>query len=61
MREISPLQLADIIENNAGSPVAIAELRRIVLEEGAVLIHNDIRIASIIADDEGNYILQPTI
>ncbi len=58
MREISPNQLADIIENNVGNPVAITELRNIILEEGAILANNGKILAIISVNKEGNYVLQ---
>lgn len=58
MREISPNQLADIIENNVGNPVAITELRNIILEEGAILANNGKTLAIITVNKEGNYVLQ---
>lgn len=59
MREISPAQLADIIENNVGNAIAINELRNIILEEGAILIHNSNQIAKIFINEDGNYVLEP--
>ncbi|MCR4030283.1 MULTISPECIES: hypothetical protein [Flavobacterium] len=58
MREINPQQLADIIENNVGNAIAINELRNIILEEGAILVHNGNRIANISVNEENNYVLQ---
>ena len=59
MREISPSELAEIIENKTGSLININELRKIILEEGAVLVHNGNKIANINITEDDNYILVP--
>lgn len=59
MIDINPTQLADIIEDNTGSLINIAELRNSILEERAILIHNDIQIANIRMNKKGEYILIP--